>query len=47
MRAYLAAKPKGKHGEHRYSFYDMRLDVDAERERFRAYYERYDVPIED
>lgn len=46
MRAYLDAKPKGKHGEHRYSFDDTGLDLDAERERFRAYYDRYDVPIE-
>ena len=46
MRAYLDAKPKGKHGEHRYRFDDTGLDLDEERERFRGYYERYGVPIE-
>ncbi len=46
MRAYLDAKPKGKHGAHRYDFADTGLDAGAERERFRAYYERYGVPVE-
>jgi hypothetical protein len=46
MRAYLDAKPKGKHGEHRYRFDDTGLDLTEERERFRGYYERYGVPIE-
>jgi hypothetical protein len=46
MRAYLASKPKGKHGEHRYEFEHTGLDLAAERERFRAYRERYDLPSE-
>ena len=43
MRAYLAAKPKGKHGTHRYDFRATGFDLGAERERFRAYRERYGV----
>ena len=46
MRAYLAAKPKGKHGAHRYDFAATGLERDAERERFRPYQERYGVPSE-
>lgn len=46
MLGYLAAKPKGKHGEHRYEFEDTGADASEERERFRAYQERYDVPSE-
>lgn len=43
MRAYLAAKPKGKHGAHRYDFQATGFDLATERERFRAYRERYGV----
>ena len=43
MRAYLAAKPKGKHGAHRYDFSATGFDRERERERFRAYQERYGV----
>jgi hypothetical protein len=46
MRHYLANKPKGKHGEHRYDFDHTGFDLAAERERFRAYRERYGVPSE-
>lgn len=46
MRAYLDAKPKGRHGAHPYDFADTGLDVAQERERFRAYYERYGVTVE-
>jgi hypothetical protein len=46
MRAYLAAKPKGKHGVHRYDFSATGFSEDAERERFRAYQERYGVSSE-
>ena len=46
MRAYLAAKPKGKHGAHRYDFAATGFDLAAERERFRPYQERYGVPSE-
>jgi hypothetical protein len=43
MRAYLSAKPKGKHGVHRYDFRATGFDLQAERERFRPYRERYGV----
>jgi hypothetical protein len=43
MRAYLAAKPRGKHGAHRYDFSATGFDLERERERFRAYRERYGV----
>ncbi|MEN8160922.1 MAG: sulfotransferase [Myxococcota bacterium] len=43
MRAYLAAKPKGKHGAHRYDFAATGFDLATERERFRPYRERYGV----
>jgi hypothetical protein len=43
MRAYLAAKPKGKHGAHRYDFGATGLDLATERERFAPYRERYGV----
>jgi Sulfotransferase family len=46
MRAYLAAKPQGKHGAHRYDFSATGFERDAERERFRPYQERYGVPSE-
>jgi hypothetical protein len=46
MREYLADKPKGKHGEHRYEFAHTGFDLAAERERFRAYRERYGVAAE-
>jgi len=46
MRDYLASKPKGKHGEHRYDFASTGFDLATERERFRAYRERYGVPSE-
>ena len=46
MRDYLANKPRGKHGEHRYEFEHTGFDLAAERERFRAYRERYGVPSE-
>jgi hypothetical protein len=43
MRAYLAVKPKGKHGAHRYDFAATGFDLLTERERFRPYRERYGV----
>jgi hypothetical protein len=46
MRAYLAAKPKDKHGAHAYSFASTGRDRDAERARFAAYQERFGVPSE-
>jgi hypothetical protein len=46
MRDYLAGKPKGKHGEHRYEFDHTGFDLAAERERFRPYRERFGLPSE-
>jgi hypothetical protein len=46
MSEYLAAKPKGRHGEHKYEFADTGLDLDEERERFQDYYARYRVANE-
>jgi hypothetical protein len=46
MRAYLAAKPKDKHGAHRYSFESTGRDRDSERRRFAAYQARFGVPSE-
>jgi hypothetical protein len=46
MREYLAGKPRGKHGEHRYEFGHTGFDLAAERERFRPYRERYALPSE-
>lgn len=46
MREYLAAKPKDRHGAHRYSFADTGLDVDDTRALFAAYQARHDVPSE-
>jgi hypothetical protein len=46
MRAWLAAKPKGRTGVHRYSFEDTGLDMAAERQRFARYQEHYDIPNE-
>ena len=46
MRAYLAAKPKGRHGAHRYAFEHTGFDREAERARFAAYQQRYGVASE-
>lgn len=46
MRAYLAAKPKDKHGVHGYEIDSARADVAAERRRFDAYQRRFGVPAE-
>lgn len=46
MRAYLAARPKGRHGTHSYDLTDTGLDVDETRARFADYVARYDVPTE-
>jgi hypothetical protein len=46
MRAYLAGKPRGRHGEHRYALEHTGLERARERERFRSYQERYGVPSE-
>ena len=45
MRAYLDAKPKGKHGRFEYERLDSKA-IAAEREQFRAYQEFFGVPNE-
>ena len=46
MGDYLAAKPRGKFGEHDYRFADLGLDLAQERERFAPYQERFGVDSE-
>lgn len=43
MRAFLAANPKGKHGEHRYSLEQFGIDKAVETPRFRQYKDRFGV----
>jgi len=40
---FLSKNPQGKHGPHRYDLERFGLRTDAERERFRAYRERFDL----
>lgn len=47
MRAYLAAKPRGRHGEHRYRLEDFGLDRERLRRGYAAYCARFDVPAEE
>jgi hypothetical protein len=46
IRAYVARKPRGKHGAHSYDFAALGRDAREERERFRSYQERFGVPSE-
>jgi hypothetical protein len=46
MRAYLDAKPRGRHGAHQYDFADTGLDRAEMRDRFARYVARYDIPNE-
>jgi hypothetical protein len=46
QRDYIANKPRGRHGSHRYDFSDTGLDLTTERARFADYYARYRVAIE-
>jgi hypothetical protein len=46
MRAYLAAKPRGKFGRHEYTFEELELDGATERARFAAYQARFDIANE-
>jgi hypothetical protein len=41
MRAFLAESPKDKHGTHHYSLAQFGFDADEERQRYRAYRERF------
>jgi hypothetical protein len=45
MQSYLAANPKGKHGRHEYSLEEFGLSAAGVRERFRAYVERFAIPV--
>lgn len=47
MRAYLTARPQGKHGVHRYAFEDLGLDRDDVRSRLTDYQKRFRVPTEE
>jgi hypothetical protein len=46
MKAYLANRPKDKHGTHEYSFDDLGLDRVAESAKFARYRARFSVPEE-
>ena len=46
MRCYLDAKPKGRHGAHRYDFEHTGFDIATERKRFADYVAKYDLPEE-
>jgi hypothetical protein len=46
IEAYLAAKPRAKHGRHEYRIEELGVDLAEERARFRAYQERFSVPSE-
>ena len=46
IRDHLAAKPKGKHGAHSYSFADTGLNLEQEREKYGDYQAYFDVPSE-
>jgi Sulfotransferase family len=46
VRRYLAAKPKGKHGEHRYTFAEVGLSEDSVRATFTRYVEHYGITPE-
>lgn len=47
MRDYVAVRPRGVHGLHRYSLEAAGLDREQEQQRFRFYCERYGVPAEE
>ncbi len=46
MRRFLAQNPKDKHGVHRYTLADAGLDAATERERYRAYQQRFGIENE-
>lgn len=47
MRNFLAENPQNRFGRHRYTLSSFGLDRHAERERYRNYKARFDVPDED
>jgi hypothetical protein len=46
VRDYLAAKPKGKHGAHQYTFADVGLDEASVRSTFARYVQHYGITEE-
>jgi hypothetical protein len=46
VRDYLAAKPKGKHGEHRYDFAEVGLSEESVRATFSHYVAHYGITTE-
>ena len=46
IAAYLAAKPRAKHGRHEYRIEDLGVDIAKERERFKGYQSRFSVESE-
>ncbi len=44
---YVNRRPRGQRGKHQYTLESMGFDRDEERERFRFYCKRYDIPEED
>jgi hypothetical protein len=46
MQEYVAARPRGRHGSHEYSFAELGLDAAAERSRFAPYTSHFSVPDE-
>jgi len=47
VASYVAGKPRGSRGAHRYALADWELDPAAERARFAFYREHFGVPAED
>ncbi|MFZ1863756.1 MAG: sulfotransferase [Polyangiales bacterium] len=47
MRVFLAAKPRGSRGKHRYVRQDFELSLEEIRERFADYCDAFDVPLVD
>ena len=47
IRAYIASKPKGKFGKHRYSAEEWGFDPAALREKMKPYTDHYGVALED
>ena len=47
MARFVAANPKGKHGAHRYTLEQFGLSRSAQAARFRAYCERFSIPMRD
>jgi hypothetical protein len=46
MEAYVAGKPRGKHGAHRYALEDFGVETAWVRERYASYTTRYGVEAE-